>query len=161
MPASSPVCGPAWLAGQVPKPEARLCGRRCAEGLGMNQKWVHRGTALPRPGPALADANNGNWQTARRWQALLSPHSARIVKQWPDALAEQDQVMLALHACRSADSVQAWHAQRSQRGLGVVLTGTDLYRDIATDADAQRSLALAHRLIVLQEQGPLALPDAL
>ena len=53
--------------------------------------------------PALADANNGNWQTARRWQALLSPHSARIVKQWPDALAEQDQVMLALHARRSAE----------------------------------------------------------
>jgi hypothetical protein len=48
--------------------------------------------------PALADANNGNWQTARRWQQLLSAHSARIVRQWPDAQADGDDVMLALHA---------------------------------------------------------------
>ena len=108
--------------------------------------------------PALADANNGNWQTARRWQALLSPHSARIVRQWPDAKASDDQVMLALHARRSADSVQAWHAQHNQRGLGVVLTGTDLYRDIAHDPQAQRSLALARSLVVLQGLGIASLP---
>ena len=110
--------------------------------------------------PALADANNGNWQTARRWQGLLSPHTVRIVKQWPDAQAAGDDVMLALHARRSADSVQAWHSQRGQRGLGVVLTGTDLYRDIATDAQAQQSLALAHSLVVLQGLGIRSLPTA-
>ena len=108
--------------------------------------------------PALADANNGNWQTARRWQGLLSPHSARIVRQWPDAQAGDDQVMLALHARRSADSVQAWYALRSQRGLGVVLTGTDLYRDIAHDPQAQNSLALAQSLVVLQGLGIASLP---
>lgn len=43
----------------------------------------------------------------------------------------------------------------------MVLTGTDLYRDIATDATAQQSLALAQRLVVLQAQGLLALPEAL
>jgi len=42
----------------------------------------------------------------------------------------------------------------------VVLTGTDLYRDIATDAAAQRSLALASRLVVLQAEGIRALPSA-
>lgn len=108
--------------------------------------------------PALADANNGNWQTARRWQRLLLPHSARIVRQWPDALAGQDEVMLALHARRSADSVLAWHAQRGQRGLGLVLTGTDLYRDIQQDEQARQSLALARSLVVLQELGAQALP---
>ena len=108
--------------------------------------------------PALADANNGNWQTARRWQRLLSPHSARIVRQWPDGLAAQDEVMLALHARRSADSVQAWHAQRGQRGLGLVLTGTDLYRDILHDGHAQQSLHLARALVVLQGLGAKALP---
>jgi putative glycosyltransferase (TIGR04348 family) len=108
--------------------------------------------------PALADANNGNWQTARRWQQLLSAHSARIVRQWPDAQAGDDDVLLALHARRSADSVEAWHARRGQRGLGVVLTGTDLYRDIAHDPQAQRSLALAHSLVVLQGLGVQSLP---
>lgn len=108
--------------------------------------------------PALADANNGNWQTARRWQRLLSPHSARIVRQWPDAQSNGDEVMLALHARRSADSVQAWHAQHGPRGLGLTLTGTDLYRDIAHDLQAQRSLALARSLVVLQELGVQNLP---
>ena len=115
--------------------------------------------------PALADANNGNWQTAQRWRALLAPHSVRIVKQWPDAgahqhTAQQDQVMLALHARRSAASVAAW-AERppsGARGLAVVLTGTDLYRDIQDDAVAQQSLALASQLVVLQANGPAALP---
>ena len=37
--------------------------------------------------------------------------------------------------------------------MALVLTGTDLYRDIRSDAPAQRSLALATRLIVLQEEG--------
>jgi putative glycosyltransferase (TIGR04348 family) len=108
--------------------------------------------------PALADANNGNWQTARRWQKLLSPHHARIVRQWPDDLADNDQVMLALHARRSADSVQAWHTQHGQRGLGLALTGTDLYRDIAHEPKARQSLALARSLVVLQALGSASLP---
>ena len=40
----------------------------------------------------------------------------------------------------------------------VVLTGTDLYRDIQNNADAQRSLQLATHLVVLQEAGLAALP---
>ena len=108
--------------------------------------------------PALADANNGNWQTTRRWQQMLSAHSARIMRQWPDAQADGDDVMLALHARRSAESVQNWHNQHGQRGLGVVLTGTDLYRDIANDPQALRSLALAHSLVVLQGLGVKSLP---
>lgn len=58
--------------------------------------------------PALADANNGNWQTARRWQRMLSvAHSARITREWPGHMADNaaaDHVMLALHARRSAPS---------------------------------------------------------
>ncbi len=41
----------------------------------------------------------------------------------------------------------------------LALTGTDLYRDIQTDAAAQASLAMASRLIVLQELAPLGLPE--
>ena len=114
--------------------------------------------------PALADANNGNWQTARRWARMLQGHYAvKVVKAWPDAPSQPDgtDVLLALHARRSAGSIQAWSVAHPERPLVVALTGTDLYRDIAHDADAQRSLALAHRLIVLQDQGPLALPEAL
>ena len=70
-------------------------------------------------------------------------------------------LMIALHARRSAASVAAWHAAHPRRPLVLVLTGTDLYRDIDTDAAAQRSLALAQRLVVLNEAGPRRLPPAL
>ncbi|WP_300652678.1 selenoneine biosynthesis selenosugar synthase SenB [Hydrogenophaga sp.] len=110
--------------------------------------------------PALADANNGNWQTARRWTRMLSGHyRVRVAKAW--AQGDEGDVLLALHARRSAPSVAAWAKAHPERPLVLALTGTDLYRDIGTDADAQRSLALAHRLVALQAQGPLALPEAL
>ena len=109
--------------------------------------------------PALRDANNGNWQTAHRWQQHLAPaYAVRVVKQWPDALAGRDQAMIALHARRSAEAVAAWSAAHPGRGLAVVLTGTDLYRDILSDVSAQRSLELAQALVVLQEDAPRVLP---
>jgi len=112
--------------------------------------------------PALAAANNGNWQTARRWRALLSAvHPVRIAPFWPDGPASgTDEVLLALHARRSAPSIQAWAQARGGRGLAVVLTGTDLYQDLAHDPLAQASVQAAARLVVLQDEAPAALPEA-
>ncbi|MFZ9254806.1 MAG: selenoneine biosynthesis selenosugar synthase SenB [Hylemonella sp.] len=109
--------------------------------------------------PALAGDNNGNWQTAWRWARLLAGHHpTRILRHWQTqdgpALA-----MLALHARRSSDSIAAWASAHPQRGLAVVLTGTDLYRDLAENPQAQNSLALAQQLVVLQELGLQALPS--
>ena len=106
--------------------------------------------------PALADANNGNWQTARRWARLLSAaYRVRLAARWD---AGDEALMIALHARRSAASVAAWRAAHPARPLLLVLTGTDLYRDIEHDAAAQRSLALADRLVVLNALGPQRLP---
>ena len=109
--------------------------------------------------PALAAANNGNWQTAKRYASMLR-HFCRvkIVQQWDGS--ERDHVMIALHARRSHASIAAWHARRGTRGLVVVLTGTDLYRDIQSDPVAQQSLLWAHTLVVLQSEGVLAVPEA-
>ena len=109
--------------------------------------------------PALASANSGNWQTAWRWSRLLRGHyRTRIVKDWQAGQDAEAVAMLALHARRSANSIQAWAQAHPGRGLGVVLTGTDLYRDIESDASAQRSLVLAQQLVVLQELGPQRVP---
>ncbi len=109
--------------------------------------------------PALADANDGNWQTAWRWSRLLAGHDrTQIVKTWQAGELPEAVALLALHARRSAASIAAWAQAHPGRGLAVVLTGTDLYRDIQEDAAAQRSLALAQRLVLLQELGPQALP---
>ena len=79
--------------------------------------------------PALADANNGNWQTARRWARLLSGHyRVRMLKAWSKADgADEADVLLALHARRSAPSVAAWANAHPGRPLVLALTGTDLY----------------------------------
>ena len=106
--------------------------------------------------PALASANNGNWHTARRWAHCLAPVAqVRIEQEWRGASAN---FLIALHARRSAASIAAFAERHPERPLIVVLTGTDLYRDIATDAAAQRSLALASHLVVLQAEGVQALP---
>lgn len=113
--------------------------------------------------PAAASANNGNWHTAWRWSRMLRPRFATTIAQtWQ---GEPFDVMLALHARRSAESIARWAqakgAMEDAEGLGVVLTGTDLYRDIQTDAAAQASLRYANQLVVLQECGADALPPAL
>jgi putative glycosyltransferase (TIGR04348 family) len=106
--------------------------------------------------PALADANNGNWQTARRWAHLLgAAYRVGLAAGWQQG---DHELMIALHARRSAPAVQAWKAKHPQRPLVLVLTGTDLYRDITSDPAAQRSLALADRLVVLQPLGLRSLP---
>lgn len=101
--------------------------------------------------PALAKANNGNWQTANRWAHFLRQHyRASIAAEWDGMPCD---AMIALHARRSAASIAAFAAAQPNSPLILVLTGTDLYRDIQTDADAQRSLQLATRLVVLQASG--------
>ena len=62
-------------------------------------------------------------------------------------------MLIALHARRSHASIKAWHAAYPDRPLLLVLTGTDLYRDIRHDADAKASLDLAGRMVVLQPRG--------
>ena len=69
--------------------------------------------------------------------------------------------MIALHARRSASAIHAWAKRYPDKPLVVVLTGTDLYRDIQTDTSAQLSLQLATQLVVLQEAGVAELPTHL
>ncbi len=107
--------------------------------------------------PALADANNGNWQTAQRWQHMLAAaYPVRLASAWDGGNGD---LMIALHARRSAASVARWRAQRPQAPLIVTLTGTDLYRDISSDMSAQASLRSADRLVVLNQLGAQALPE--
>lgn len=102
--------------------------------------------------PALAQDNNGNWRTASRWQGFLSAVArVEIARTWDGTPCD---AMIALHARRSADPVARIAAQRPGTPIGLVLTGTDVYRDILQDESARHSLECASGLVVLQ-------PDAL
>ena len=100
---------------------------------------------------------NGNRNTAVRWAAWLRSlgHTVTVEQQWSGVAAD---AMIALHARRSYASIVRYAQEWPHRPLFVALTGTDLYRDIASDSDARHSLALATRLIVLQELGAESLP---
>jgi putative glycosyltransferase (TIGR04348 family) len=131
--------------------------------------------------PAFADANNGNWQSASRWARFLrTRYRVTLSRQWPDSGADTasaadgapaaasatvshapPDLLIALHARRSAASLDAWTRAHPDRPSILLLTGTDLYRDIHTDASAQRSLQQATALVVLQADGLNTLPPPL
>jgi putative glycosyltransferase (TIGR04348 family) len=110
--------------------------------------------------PAPRGSRKGNRVTAARWAAMLRRlgHRATVVGQWDGAPCD---LLVALHARKSARSIERFRSACPRRPLVVVLTGTDLYRDLATSAAARRSLELADRLIVLQPRGVDALPRLL
>ena len=109
--------------------------------------------------PVLAAANNGNWHTALRWSHMLAANCRTAISmQWN---GEDVRGLIALHARRSAASIDAFARTHPDRALIVVLTGTDLYRDIRRDAAAQRSLRQATQLVVLQDRGADELPPEL
>lgn len=108
--------------------------------------------------PALADANNGNWHTARRWSRFLGGAArAPIVSSWDGTPAD---ALIALHARRSADSIARFREAHPQAPIALVLTGTDLYRDLAIDSSARHSLECASHVVVLQDAALDALPAA-
>lgn len=102
--------------------------------------------------PAPPGSRHGNRVTALRWAAHLRAlgHRVAIGNEWR---AGELDVLIALHARRSHASLAAWKRAHPGRPAVLVLTGTDLYRDIRSDADAKASLAMADRLVVLQAKG--------
>ena len=111
--------------------------------------------------PAKPGSRHGNRNTATRWARHLraSGHQVEIVVDASEATRAHD-VMIALHARRSAASIALWKS-KPDRPLILALTGTDLYRDIRTDAAAQESMRLADAMIVLQSEGLKELAPAL
>lgn len=107
--------------------------------------------------PAPLRINNGNKITALRWAGILRQlgHRVGITQRYDGKVCD---LLIALHARRSADSIAQFHRRHPERALIVVLTGTDLYRDIRTHRKAQRSLELATRLVALQKQALAELP---
>ena len=87
---------------------------------------------------------------AERWARFLRQmgHKVLVEEVWSE---ERSDLMIALHTRRSHPSIRRYAVAHADQPLVVVLTGTDLYRDIRLDEGAQDSLELATRVVVLQE----------
>ena len=110
--------------------------------------------------PARPGARTGNLHTAQRWARLLrgGGHRVEVGTTWSGQPCD---ALIALHARRSHEAVLAWRRARPSGGLAVVLTGTDLYKDLPSSKQAWTSLELADRIVVLQDHAPTLLPARL
>ncbi len=115
--------------------------------------------------PASARENNGNWQTASRWAHILrSRYQVAIGASGGidlDIGATAPDLLIALHARRSAAALADFARAHPERPRILVLTGTDLYRDVACDGQARASLDHATDLVLLQSAGLAQLPPGL
>ena len=110
--------------------------------------------------PAPKGSRKGNRITADRWARLLRKLGHRVAT--ADSFRDQPcDVVIGLHARKSAVSIRRFRARRPDGRLVVVLTGTDLYHDLPRSRAAQRSIALADRIVVLQARAVDALPRGL
>src|SRR5499427_3684333 len=101
--------------------------------------------------PARSSSRSGNQTTSLRWARILRQlgHRVHIVSRYDGAAAD---LMIALHAWRSSDSIRSFRERYPDRPLIVGLSGTDVYDYIDRDpAPTLRSLACADRLVALQE----------
>ena len=107
--------------------------------------------------PAPPYSRKGNRVTAVRWARILRSlgHRVTIGQEYDGTPCV---LCIALHARRSHPAVVHYRRLSPRGPLVVALTGTDLYRDIRTSRQAQESLELADRLLVLQPKGRTELP---
>jgi putative glycosyltransferase (TIGR04348 family) len=102
--------------------------------------------------PAPPGSLYGNRVTAVRWAGLLKQLGHRVVIA-SDYLDEPCDLMIALHAKRSAGAVFRYRKLHQHAPLVVALTGTDLYRDLRNFRRPHQVLDLADLVVSLQ---PLA-----
>ncbi len=110
--------------------------------------------------PSVGNGLTGNAVSASRWSRILRALGHRVVVK-NEYEEESCDLLIALHAKKSANSVFRLYRDCPDIPVVVALTGTDLYRDIAQSANAKRTLQIASRLIVLHRLGRNRLPKHL
>lgn len=109
--------------------------------------------------PAGPQSRAGNRATATRWARFLRAlgHNVRVAR---DDRGQSADVMIALHAWRSAEPIQAFAERYPNKPLIVVLTGTDIYRfQYEAPETTLASMACGHALIGLHNRVAEDIPD--
>jgi putative glycosyltransferase (TIGR04348 family) len=98
--------------------------------------------------------------TALRWQGFLEElgYSVEVTESWSGGDAG---VLIALHAYRSHQSILQFKKKFPSRPIVLILTGTDLYRDMQSHSEVLQSMEMANQLIVLQSSALDSIPPSL
>ena len=99
--------------------------------------------------PAKAPRRSGNRVTAARWRRLLESLGHRVAID-VDYHGERCDVLVALHAHRSAAAALKFRHECPSGRLVVALSGTDLYRDLDRSPRGHEALDAADRIVLLQ-----------
>src|SRR5260370_30493974 len=94
--------------------------------------------------PAGPTSRAGNRITASRWARILRRlgHRMRVATDYDGRPAD---LMVAIHARRSAGAIERFKADHPARPVIVLLRGTDIHHDITRDpVPPLPSMALAH-----------------
>lgn len=111
--------------------------------------------------PAPRGSRAGNRASANRWATILRRLGHRVTVS-TDYDGEPADLMVGLHAWRSADAIARFAAEFPQRPLVVVLTGTDAYRFIHSHRETTlASLEAADYLVGLHPLVGNVLPERL
>ena len=107
--------------------------------------------------PAPEGSLHGNRITALRWQDFLEQlgYAVAVTESWS---GDDAAMLIALHAYRSHSSIMEFHKNHSDKPIVLVLTGTDLYRDMGVHGEVIRSMEIADKLIVLQSAALESIP---
>jgi putative glycosyltransferase (TIGR04348 family) len=98
--------------------------------------------------------------TALRWQGFLEAlgYPVVVTESWSGSDAG---LLIALHAYRSHQSIVAFKKQYPSRPIVLILTGTDLYRDMENHSEVIQSMKNADQLVVLQSSAINSVPTHL
>ena len=109
--------------------------------------------------PAKKQSKTGNRVTASRWAQMLRDigHKVTVQSEWDGTPGD---MMVALHAWRSASSIERFRQRLPSRPLVVALTGTDIYRFLHSHPqDTLRSMEMADALVCLHDLVYRAIPE--
>lgn len=95
-----------------------------------------------------------------RWEHFLEVlgYAPVVTQSWSGI---DSAMLIALHAYRSHSSILKFHKNHPDKPIILVLTGTDLYRDMVMHSEVIRSMEIADQLVVLQSAALDAIPENL
>jgi hypothetical protein len=109
--------------------------------------------------PAPPASLHGNRMTAMRWERFLIHMglAVQVSESWSKSPVD---LLIALHAYRSHPSIISFKNDCPQSPILLVMTGTDLYRDLPIHAEVSDSMEMANAIVVLQAAALACIPKA-
>ncbi|MDA7526020.1 glycosyltransferase [Verrucomicrobiales bacterium] len=114
--------------------------------------------------PYPLDSPRGNSVSANRIIGILEGLGHTVIPISGRTSSEgSGDLLIALHARKSATAIESFHAKHPQRPVIILLTGSDLYADLEgppeNRATVKQTLALATRLVVAQGASIADIPE--